>query len=68
MAEDPHWASFAKYALIGGVVIIVLFCVLFALAGRPNAPLQPWAGLGQLVVVAVWFACTIALALRARSL
>jgi hypothetical protein len=42
---------------------IVAFGVL---VGPDDTPLHLWAGLAQRVVPAVWFSCTIVLALRLR--
>ena len=64
MAGDPRWRSVATYALTSGIAIAVLFLATFALAVPPDAPLHPWGGLLQRVAIAVWFPCTIILALR----
>jgi hypothetical membrane protein len=64
MTGDPRWRSVATYALTSGIAIAVLFLATFALAVPPDAPLHPWGGLPQRVTIAVWFPCTIILALR----
>jgi hypothetical membrane protein len=64
MAGDPRWRSVATYALTSGIVIVILFLATFALAVPPDTPLHPWVGLLQRVAIAVWFPCTIILALR----
>jgi hypothetical membrane protein len=64
MARDPRWRGLATYALCSGIAIIVLFMVTGRLAVPDDAPLHGWGGLLQRVTVAVWFPCTIVLALR----
>jgi hypothetical membrane protein len=64
MARDPRWRSVAPYALVSGMAIVVLFFTYGGLAHLPHAPLHPWGGIVQRVGVAVWFTCTIVLALR----
>jgi hypothetical protein len=41
-----------------------MFVAFGVLVGPDDAPLHPWAGLAQRVVLAVWFPCMIVLALR----
>ena len=64
MPADPNWRSVAGFTMAGGIAIVALFPVLPALALPPGAPLHPWAGTVQRIIVAVWFTCTIVLALR----
>jgi hypothetical membrane protein len=64
MAGDPRWRSVATFALASGIAIVVLFVATFALVIPPDAPLHGWGGLLQRVTIAVWFPCTIVLALR----
>jgi hypothetical membrane protein len=64
MAADPRWRSLATYALATGIALLVMFVAFGVLVGPDDAPLHPWAGLAQRVVLAVWFSCTIGLALR----
>jgi tetrahydromethanopterin S-methyltransferase subunit C len=64
MAGDPRWRSVATYALASGIAIVILFVATFALVIPPDAPLHSWGGLVQRVTIAVWFPCTIVLALR----
>lgn len=63
MARDPRWQRLTTYALATGIAMLILF-----LAGglvRPlDAPLHPWLGLFQWILLAVWFPCMIVLALR----
>jgi hypothetical protein len=66
MAADPRWRSLATYALATGIALLVMFVAFGVLVGPDDAPLHPWAGLAQRVVLAVWFSCTIVLALRLR--
>jgi hypothetical membrane protein len=66
MAADPRWRSLATYALATGIALLVMFVAFGVLVGPDDAPLHPWAGLAQRVVLAVWFSCTIVLVLRLR--
>jgi hypothetical membrane protein len=64
MARDPRWQSVATYALVTGIAMLVLILVGGGLVRPPGAPLHAWLGLFQRVLLAVWFPCTIVLALR----
>jgi hypothetical membrane protein len=64
MASDPRWRSVAAYVLASGVAIVALFLLIMGFARAEDSPLHPWAGLLQRLVLAVWFPCTILLALR----
>ena len=64
MARDPRWKSVATYALATGITMLVLILVGGGLVRPPGAPLHAWFGLFQWVLLAVWFPCTIILALR----
>ena len=63
MARDPRWKSVATYALATGITMLVLILVGGGLVRPPGAPLHAWFGLFQWVLLAVWFPCTIILAL-----
>ena len=67
MVADRHWRDLARYTLYTGIVVLVLFVTVGFFAIDDGAPLHSWAGLLQRVLVAVWFACTIVLAVRLRS-
>jgi hypothetical membrane protein len=64
LAADPLWRGLARYALVTGITLVVLFLALFALTRLPDSP--RWAGLLQRVTTVVWFACTMILAVRLR--
>jgi hypothetical membrane protein len=64
LAGDPSWRNLATYTLGSGIAIVVLIFAFGALAEEPGAPLHPWIGLFQWVVVAVWLTCTVVLCLR----
>jgi hypothetical protein len=64
MAHDPRWRSLVSYALVTGIAILVLFPAGVALVRPPGAPLRPWWGLFQWILLAVWFPCLVVLALR----
>ncbi len=66
MKSDPRWQSVAALALATGIAVLILFLSFAALARTPGAPLHPWMGAFQWVLVATWFACTIVLAFRLR--
>ena len=64
MGRDPEWKSLAFYVLASGIIMLLLFfAVGYAL--EPGSQLQPWTGALQRVLVAVWFACTFVVALKA---
>jgi hypothetical membrane protein len=64
MARDLRWQSVATYALATGITMLVLILVGGGLVRPPSAPLHAWFGLFQWVLLAVWFPCTIILALK----
>jgi len=66
MAGDPRWSGLGGYVLASGIAVVVLFLVTGRLAVPDDAPLHQWVGLMQRLALAVWFPCTIVLALRLR--
>ena len=64
MAGDPRWQRLATYALATGIAVLLLLLVGACLVRPPGAPLHPWWGLFQWILLAVWFPCTVILALR----
>jgi len=62
--QDPYWRGLARYTLLTSGALAVLFLVMAAFGISSSAPLHPWAGLIQRLVLAVWFPCLIALAAR----
>jgi hypothetical membrane protein len=68
MKADPRWRDLATCTLSTGITILVLFVTLGFFAIDDGAPLHPWAGLLQRALCAVWFTCTIVLAVRLHRL
>jgi hypothetical membrane protein len=68
LKADPRWRDLAAYTLASGIGVLLLFVTLGWFAIEDDAPLHPWAGLLQRVICAVWFTCTIVLAVRLRRL
>ena len=64
MAGDPASHRLSVYVFATGIAIIALFLIFGIYVRPPNAPLHPWLGLVQRVTVAVWFVCTLVLAIR----
>lgn len=65
LAADPGWRGLASYVLMAGIAAVALFFVNGLLVIPDDAPLHPWAGLVQRVVVlVVLFPCIVVLALR----
>jgi hypothetical protein len=66
LARDERWRGFATYTGISGIALFVLVVLNGFLAEMAQAPLHPWLGLIQRAILAVWFLCLVALALRLR--
>jgi len=64
MAGDPRWRRVTTYALATGIAVLMLLLAGAGLERPPGAPLHPSWGLFQWVLLAVWFPCTVVLALR----
>jgi hypothetical protein len=67
LRPDLRWRDLVPYTMITSVALAALFGVLAALAIPDSAPLHPWAGLLQRLVLAVWFPCLVVLAARLRK-
>ena len=67
MAADSKWRDLATYTLLTGIAVLALFVAVGFFAIDDGTPLHPWAGLLQRILCAIWFTCTIVLALRLRS-
>lgn len=66
MDKDPSWRGLCDYVLASGITVVVLFLAAGRLAIPDSAPLNQWVGLIQRATLAVWFPCTMVLALRLR--
>jgi hypothetical protein len=66
LVGDPRWRGLAGYVLATGIALLVLFVAIGLLVRPADAALHTWLGLAQRTVLAIWFPCTIALALRLR--
>lgn len=67
LSRDPRWRSVAGYTLVAGAIGFVGFVALGTLAIPDHAPLHPWAGLVQRVLLAVVLPCRIILSVRLRK-
>lgn len=67
MLADPRWRDLATYTMFMGIAVLVLFVIVGFFAIDEGTPLHPWAGLIQRVLCVVWFASTIVLAGRLRT-
>jgi hypothetical membrane protein len=69
LARDGRWGGLPRYALVAGLLAFAGFVTLGAFAIPDDAPLHPYAGLAQRVVLlTVTFPCLVALALRLRRI
>ena len=64
MARDPRWKGLATYALATGIATLLLLLAGAGLVRASDAPLHPWWGLFQWIMLAVWLPCTVVLARR----
>jgi hypothetical membrane protein len=67
MNADPRWRGLATYTMLTGSAILLLFIAVGFFAIDDGTPLHAWAGLLQRVLCAVWFLCSIVLAIRLRK-
>ena len=66
LAADPPWTRYAAFTNKCGMAMALLFPAL--LATMPTiSPVHMTAGVIQRVALAVWFTCTIVLAIRLRT-
>ena len=68
MLADHKWRDLEAYTMSTGIAVLLLFITIRLLAVDDDAPLHPWAGLLQRILCALWFTCTIVLAVRLRRL
>ena len=66
MRADPRWRDLATYVLVTGITMVIMFVVLGAFAIEEGAPLHPFVGVLQRLLVGEWFMCLVVLALRMR--
>lgn len=66
-AADPRWRDRSAVSLATGIAILVAFVVFAGLSVPQEAPLRPWVGIVQRVLVAVWFSGVLVLASRLRE-
>src|SRR5918997_1351122 len=64
MVGDPRWQRLVPYALATGIAVLVLLLAGGSPVRKPRAPPHPWWGLFQWMLLAIWFPCTVTLALR----
>jgi hypothetical membrane protein len=64
MARDPRWEGLATYTLATGIATLLLLLAGGGLVRPSGAPLHPWWGLFQWIMLAVWLPCTVVLARR----
>jgi hypothetical protein len=65
LAGDTRWGRLPRYALVAGLLAFAGFVAMGALAIPDAAPLHPYAGLAQrVVIVGVTFPCLVLLATR----
>jgi hypothetical membrane protein len=64
MARDPRWKNLPTYALATGAAMLLLLLAGARFVRPSTAPLHPWWGLFQWILLAVWLPCTVALARR----
>ena len=67
LAHDPAWAGLSRYTLINGLVLVMLFFSFGPVILPDDAPLHPWAGVAQRVMVALWMTWMVVAAWRMRS-
>jgi hypothetical protein len=65
LAWDTRWGRLPRYALVAGLLAFAGFVAMGALVIPDTAPLHPYAGLAQrVVIVGVTFPCLVLLATR----
>ncbi|GAB2842477.1 hypothetical protein GCM10027200_48370 [Lentzea nigeriaca] len=64
-AADPRWRGLSRWTLAAGVPAALSFPLMAALVIPDDAPLHPWAGVAQrLIVLVLLFPARVALAVR----
>lgn len=66
LAADPNWTRYAAFTRKCGMAMALLFPALLA-AMPANSPVHLTIGVLQRAALAVWFTCTIVLAIRLRT-
>lgn len=65
LAHDGRWGRLPRYALVAGLLAFAGFVTMGVFAIPDEAPLHPYAGLAQrVVIVTVTFPCLVLLAVR----
>lgn len=63
LERDERWGGFTRLVLLFGLGVLALLFVFGGLALEPDAPLHPWMGIVQRVLIGVWLAGIVVQAL-----
>lgn len=64
LERDERWSGFGRLVLLFGVGVLVLLFGFGGLALDPDAPLYPWMGVVQRLLIGVWLAGIVVQAVR----